>query len=97
MLTRKKPETLAAEITLTGQLEELKFNVIFHNRSQAEVEEFIEKNPGDTVALYILKWWDSEYELTKEGLREAEGDRPGILMAMVNAFYQARLVALKGN
>lgn len=97
MLTRKKPETLATEITIKGQLEEQTFNVVFHNRSQAEIEAFLDANPGKPLMLYTVKHWDSEYELTEDGVKEAEGDRPGIQIAMVDAFYKARLVALKGN
>ena len=97
MLTRKKPETLAANITITGQLEEIEFPVVFFNRSQEEVEQWFKDNPGKLVIPYIIKHWDAEYELSEKGAQEAESDRPGITLALTQAFYEARRVAIKGN
>lgn len=44
---------------------------------------------ADTV-LKIVKSWDSEYELTREGIEEMHDDRPGLVNAIVEGFDLAR-------
>lgn len=96
MLVRKRPETIGATLHLKGQGEEIKFNVTYHNRTQAEVEarlkeEAAKPNP-DSLVLFVVKEWEAEYELTTAGLEEAEQDRPGINAAIMYGFYEARVV-----
>lgn len=44
---------------------------------------------ADTI-LKIVKSWDSEYELTREGIEEMHDDRPGLVQAIVEGFSMAR-------
>jgi hypothetical protein len=101
MLKRKTAETIPTKITVRGQNETIKFNVTFHNRTQEEVKRNFEgtqesENVADTV-LFMVKEWDSEYPLTEEGVKEVENERPGILYAIVEAFYMARKYAREKN
>lgn len=97
MLTRKKPETLAAFLKFKAQGVEIELPLVFHNRSQTDVEKWLEENPGKPVTLYIVKSWESDYELNEAGVAEAEADWPNLNLSILMGFYQARQVALKGN
>jgi hypothetical protein len=107
MLKRKTPETLAAEITIEGQGEAIKFNVTYNNRRQSDVNDLLQKRLEETdgdyaaanrsVLLFMLQGMDTEYELTEEGIAEMEADRPGIIEALFYGFHRARKVELGKN
>lgn len=97
MLTRKKPETLASILNIKGLGEEFDIAVVYNNHSTKDVEDWVTANPDKPLPLFLLKHWDSEYPLTEEGIKEAEADRPGLVLAIAQGFYQARVVAIKGN
>ena len=103
MLTRKTPDTLAAELTITGQLQPpIKFAITYFNRKQSEVEEMVKSDPNPEVGvastiLFVVKEWDSEYPLSAEGIAEMEDDRPGITIAIIQGFHDARRVTKVKN
>ena len=106
MLARKRPEVILAKLDLEAQGERLKFNVTFHNRRQSEMEvviaDGVEKGldaqeAGIALVLFVLKEFETEYELTTQGLREMEEDLPGICRQIMFAFYQARVVEKAKN
>jgi hypothetical protein len=99
MLKRKLVEEIATSLSIKGQGEEFKFNVTFHNRSQKELENHLAENPNEPsdTLLFIVKDWESEYPLTKEGISEMESDRPGMVIAMIYAFHDARKVEKEKN
>lgn len=109
MLTRKTPDTLATEITLKGQGEEIKFNVTYFNRTQPEIKACLEKYmdaeetktdptyPNLQSVLFVVKSMEAEYPLTIEGLQEMERDRPGMVEVLFYGFHQARRVELVKN
>lgn len=99
MLTRKKQLTIADIVKITGQGETIEFPVVFNNVSQQQLEEVTNKadmKPYEPTLL-IVNSWDAEYPLTPEGVLEAEGDRPGLLVAILQQFYSCRQVFLQGN
>lgn len=97
-LTRKRAETLPAKLTLKGQGETHVFDVVYHNRKLSELQAKLESdhNPISTI-LYVLKEWDSEYPLTLEGVTEAEDELPGLSLAIMAGFHEARTVAKVKN
>lgn len=108
MLKRIRPDAIKTTLAVTGQGETFKFDVTYYNRKQSEVVEAvakaqqaaIEEQRSETVAdtiLYLVKDWDSEYPLTKEGVMEMEDDRPGLLMAIITGFHRARQVEVAKN
>lgn len=99
MLTRKRPDTISTKLTIEGQQETTVFKVEYHNRSAKEVNAMVDAE-GYTVAkglLYLVKSWEAEYELDTAGIEEAESDRPGIVLAVIGGFHEARRVQRKGN
>jgi hypothetical protein len=99
MLTRAKKELIATTLTVKGQGETVTFNITFHNRKQSELEAEGEKE-GATInktLLYLVESWENEYPLTDEGIKEMEDDRPGITMAIIFAYHEARHVAKEKN
>lgn len=99
MLTRKKRETIPHLVKMEGQGENIEFGVVFNNISQTQLEEITSRedmHPADPPLAYIHSW-ESEYPLTKEGIMELEGDRPGALVVLIQHFYAARQMHFKGN
>jgi hypothetical protein len=110
MLTRKRPETLATELTITGQGQPpLKFNVTYKNPEQDAVNAVMAsaamtdrtkqdiQYPTRTALLFIIKTMESEYPLTDEGIAQMEEDRPGMIEVLFNGWHQARRVTLVKN
>lgn len=98
-LKKARRATLPATLTLTGQGETVKFDITYNNCKQSELDAVMtdpEKDIADAV-LFVVKDWDTEYELTKEGLAEMEDDRPGTVMAVIQGFHDARRVAKAKN
>lgn len=89
-LTRKRPEFIEANLTITGQGKEETMKVTYHNRTQKEVEAKVaEGNPTGTL-LFMVKEWDSDYPLTPEGVDEMESDHPFITIGIFQGFHAAR-------
>lgn len=102
MLKRKTTAVLPVTLTLKGQGETIKFKVEFHNRTASELTALLEENSAEVNAglqtvLAIVKSWDAEYELSIAGLTEAEDERPGIVIALLEAFYAARRMTREKN
>lgn len=98
MLTKKAPETIPASLTITGQGETCKFNVTYFNRSQDELRSVAGENKTLSEAvLFVVKEWETEYELTTADLTAMEATRPGVLVAVLEGFHTARRVELEKN
>lgn len=99
MLKRQAPAVIPCSLTLKGQGETVKFNVNYHNRTPEQFEAKV-KEPGiklGNIALFLIESWESEYELTFEGLKEAEQDWPGLITGLIGNFHAARQVSLEKN
>ncbi len=99
MLTKKTPEILDTTLTVVGQGGTVKFGVVFFNRTQQQVEEHLKKK-GNTLhdhILYLIKSWESEYDLTPDGIKAMENDRPGMCFSLIQGFHKARGVELEKN
>lgn len=100
MLKKKTPETIDATLTLTGQGETFKLRLTYRNMKSAEYDEVVkaaaEESPGDAVkanaivALALIQSWEAEYDLSLEGLLEANDDRPYLVLALIGGFFDAR-------
>jgi hypothetical protein len=92
------PKTILANLTIQSLGESLTMDVTFHNRTRKELEAKIEA--GATVAeivLFLVKDWDSDFALTKDGLEELESEREGTCLAVWQGFTQARAAQLVKN
>lgn len=99
MLTRQRKETIDATLTIKGQGETVKFNITFNNIKTSEIEKETQL-PDFSVAALLLKMihsWECEYDLSLEGLKELEDDRPGILFGIIEGYHQARRVERSKN
>ncbi len=102
MLKKKTPETIAATLTLEAQGEKFKLPLVYRNLKPAAydtlVEESVKAADGDKerqnalVVFGLIESWESEYDLSVEGLIEAEHDRPYTIMALLGGFFEARQV-----
>lgn len=103
-----RPETLAATLAIKSQGETVNLNVTYFNRKLSEVQAAIEEaqrssleSGKNTVVaetiLSVVKEWETDYPLTAEGLAELEDERPGLIMAVLMGFHQARGAELVKN
>lgn len=92
-LKRQRAETLPATLTIKGQGETSVFDVTYHNRKLSQLQAKLEEaEDASDAVLFIVKDWDSEYPLSKEGILEMEDDMPGITLALTAGFHEARMV-----
>ena len=100
-ITRKRPETLPATLTLNGQGEKLKFDITYFNRRTSEFQSELEAAEDAThMVLFVVKEWDAEYlgyPLTKEGIEALEDDMPGFIMGVLGGFHESRSVQKAKN
>lgn len=99
MLKKKRHETLAVALTVVGQGDKIKFNVVYKNLTKDQLEELSAKpelTMGDMV-LGMIESWESEYDLTSAGMVELESDRPGMVEALLTGFHDARRMSKVKN
>lgn len=98
-LTRKRKDSIDTTLTIKGQGESVTLQITYHNRRQSEVEAVLKDDDKTVtdVVLFIVKEWDSEYELSIDGVKEMEDDRPGMVMALIAGFHEAREVQKEKN
>lgn len=99
MLTKKSPEVIPArlKIDIHGNTTVLELDYRFMRTS--EFQDII-KEEGDrglpmvettaNIVLRIVKSWESEYELSQQGLIELEDDVPGMMGLIIGGFHEAR-------
>lgn len=102
MLKRNTKPLILANLTLVGQGDSVSFNVTYNNIKQSEVDAAIQQikdsdNGAADLVLRMVKEWETEFPLTVQGIREAEDEYPGFIMAVVEGFHEARRVAKRKN
>lgn len=106
MFKVKTNPTFAATLTIVGQSIEQKLNVIFRHRGKAQRDELLDKVRSDDqpfdqnlreVVLDIVESWDADVELDAEGLATLDSYQPGAVLAIWQGYFQAIMVARKGN
>ena len=92
------PKTLPATLTITGQGSTDKLDVTYHNRRQSEV---IERAQGGgsmgALVVFVVESWDTDFDLTEEGIQAFEDEYPGIVGILMEGFHQARRKELEKN
>lgn len=102
-ITLKRPDTLPAKLTLTGQGTSVTFDITYHNRTQSEFEAKHGENTEDprkavvNAVLYIVKEWELDIPLTVDGLTQMEDEWPGMILGVIQGFHQARQVTKEKN
>ncbi|NID06655.1 hypothetical protein HBF26_17300 [Luteibacter jiangsuensis] len=92
------PKVLPATLTISGQGSTDKLEVTYHNRKQSEVRERLES--GATMAgliAFLVDSWDTDFDLTEEGVMAFEDEYPGIVEILFAGFHQARRKELEKN
>lgn len=101
MLKRITKEQLLPEVqlTVTSLGEPISFGITYIARPQQEIDALL-ADPGvdmSKMIVLIVKSWETEYDLTQEGVRELEGERPGMIAAIIQGWYRARAAELEKN
>ena len=105
MLNRKTPDTLAVTVSLAGQGENSKEQIVFFNRTEDDIkrrtEELTEAGAsGETVNLelfcYTVKSINGNQFGTAE-VAEMEARWPGTVLAIFTEYHKARRVEIAKN
>lgn len=92
------PKTIQTTLTIQSLGQTLTMDVTYHNRTRKEVQDRIEANATvPEIVLFLVKEWDADFELSKAGLEEFEGEREGICLSVWQGFNQARSASLVKN
>lgn len=110
MLNRKTPDTLAVDLTVSGQGEKFTVPVVFHNKRQSEINEYNAvltekaKEVGLDEAwvnreqfLFIVKEFNGCDKFTNDDVLKLEEDYPGILIGVFFRYHDARRVEVVKN
>lgn len=98
-LQRKRAETIDATLTIRGQGFTEKFDVTYNNVTVDDYQAKMD-DPAVTlgdIVLYVVRKWDTEFDLTPNGLREAESYYPGVSMAVIEGFHESRIFTKQKN
>jgi kynurenine formamidase len=92
------PKTLPATLTITGQGSTDKMDVTYHNRRQSEVIERAQSGVAmGALVVFVVESWDTDFDLTEEGIQAFEDEYPGIVGILMEGFHQARRKELEKN
>jgi len=92
------PKTLPATLTITGQGSTDKLDVVYHNRKTSEVQGRLAGGCSlGALVVYLVDSWDTDFELTEEGVRDAEDEYPGFVDIIIAGYHAARHKALEKN
>lgn len=84
------PKTIPATLTIIGQGSTDKLNVTYHNRKQSEITALLEGGASlGALIPFLVESWDTDFELTEEGVREFEDEYPGIVDILLTGFHRA--------
>lgn len=92
------PELLDTTLTITGQGSTDQLKLVFFNRKGTDVDAKIKA--GNTLGAlipYIVKDWDTDFELTEEGITAMEDEYPGMVEIIFGAFWAARRKTAEKN
>ncbi len=92
MLKKKRHDELPLTLTVIGQGDKITFKVVYNNLAKDQLEA-LQNREGVVLGEFVMamvKSWESEYDLTLEGLIELESDRPGMMDALIGGFHEAR-------
>lgn len=88
------PKTLPTTLTIIGQGSTDKLNITYHNRKTTEVEAKLRE--GNLIP-FIVESWDTDFELTEEGIAAFEDEYPGIVEIVITGFWKVRRKEVEKN
>lgn len=93
------PKTLPTTLTITGQGSTDKLDLVYHNRKSSDVEAKLKESGVILAGLvpYLVESWDTDFDLTEEGVLEYEDEYPGITEILIDGFWKARRKELEKN
>jgi hypothetical protein len=108
MLNRKTPDTLAIDLTIKGQGEQVKTSIVYFNRTQKQVLEKTNELNASELGKADPEWVNRELFLfvvkefngvtpTHEGIIELEDNWPGSVVGIFHKFHDARRVEVVKN
>ncbi|KOR46425.1 hypothetical protein ADT27_10210 [Xanthomonas oryzae] len=92
------PKTIDHIVTFKGTGQRLKFKVSFRNFTSSQFQALVasEISLGNLLVELIVSW-DAEVALTAQGFADLEDHYPGICAGFLEAWHDARRVAIDLN
>ena len=101
MITLETPDTFSQQLKIRTLGQIFFVNVTFNNIEPDALDaEVAERGKGFTDAELILKLvkeWEVEVELTTEGLAQLHKKRPGVIRAVIDGYFLARMATIEKN
>ena len=104
MLERKSPETISTDLTITGLGDKFTLPVVYRYHTQKQWEELLGTKMADGQPIKtseMLERLVAKFNKTdapkSEDFLEVENNYPGIMIAVIQGFHQARMVSLEKN
>lgn len=91
------PARLRAEVSVKNAAERLLFKVVYVNMPGTAYRALAEKLPLGDLLVQLIAEWDADYALSTDGFSELEDERPGVCMALLEAYHATRSLEREGN
>lgn len=91
------PTRIRAQVEMKTAAERLTFNVLFVNMRTSEYMTMAEVMTIPEVLVQLVAEWDADYDISVDGFRELEDERPGTTRALLEAWHAARVAERSGN
>lgn len=91
------PARLRAEVTVKNAAERLVFRVTYVNMPNTAYRGLAEKSTLGELLVALIAEWDTDYALSTDGFAELEDERPGVCMALLDAYHATRSLEREGN
>jgi hypothetical protein len=94
--------TIDAKLTLIGQGREQVLELTFKHSTRSDYLQLLsdvreeKRKPEDALASLIEKW-NADMAVSADAMKALDEHQPGALMAILNAYGDALVVARKGN
>lgn len=102
MFTVQAPDTFKAVLTIVGHGREQKLNLTYRHFDADGYQALFkslaagEKTPVDAL-LELVAEWDADVALDAAGIRYAEQQQIGLVLAIIQGYHDSIAVARKGN
>jgi hypothetical protein len=102
MFKIKADPTIDATLTLVGQGREQKLELTFKHLTRSDYLKLLEdvraeKRKPEAALAGLIDKWNADMDVSADAMKALDEHQPGALMAILNAYGDALVVARKGN
>ncbi|WBK39711.1 hypothetical protein [Xanthomonas phage L522] len=92
------PKTIEHIVKFKGTGQRLVFKVAFRNFTSSQFQALVASEISlGNLLVELITSWDAEVPLTAQGFADLEDHYPGVCAGFLEAWHDARRVAIEGN